>query len=412
MQQIRALLAFLLCSFPAWSQVSATLSGTVFDQSGAVVSGASVAVKSVETGAVRNVTTDNAGVYQAIALPVGDYQIRVSKSGFADSVREGVHLVVGQDATVDLKLGVGQLNQTVTVTADAPTVDVSTTDISGLVGERQVKDFPLNGRSYDELLMLNPGVANFTFEKTGGVGVSNSTSGNNFVVSGNRPQQNLFLLNGVEFTGAAENNMQPGGVSQELIGVDAVREFNLLRDSYGAEYGKHPGGQILIVTHSGSNQFHGSLYEFLRNSAMDARNFFDPNSVPGFERNQFGAALGGPIRKNKTFVFGNYEGFRQHLHQTGVDLVPDTEARSGYLPCKLVSPAPSPCPASGLAFVGVSPLINSWPASSAGAPDFGGISEAFNNPLQTIRDDFGTVRLDHIFSANDTLSAVYTIDDS
>src|SRR5579862_1314207 len=206
--------------------------------------------------------------------------------------------------------------------------------------------------------------------------------------------------------------MQPSGVSQELIGVDAVREFNLLRDSYGAEYGKHPGGQILIVTQSGSNGFHGSLYEFIRNNDLDARNFFDPSSVPGFQRNQFGAAAGGPIRKNKTFVFGNFEGLLQHLHQTGVDLVPDNNARSGSLPCRIVTPAPNPCPQSGLAFVGVSPLINLWPAPTAGAPDFGGISEAFNNPLQTIRDDFGTVRLDQVFSQHDQLNAVYTIDDS
>ncbi len=412
MQRMRALSAFLLCSFPAWCQVSATVSGTVVDQSGARVAGASVTVKSVDTAAVRNVVTDSSGVYQALSLPVGDYEIRASKSGFTDVLRQGVHLVIGQDATVDLTLDVRQLAQAVTVTADAPTVDVSTTDISGLVGEKQVKDLPLNGRSYDQLLMLNPGVLNFTFEKTGGVGVSNSTSGNNFVVSGNRPQQNMYLLNGIEFTGAAENNMQPGGVSQELLGIDAVREFNLLRDSYGAEYGKHPAGQILIVTQSGSNQFHGSVYEFLRNSAMDARNFFDPSSVPGFERNQFGAALGGPVRKNKTFLFGNYEGLFQHLHQTGVDLVPDTQARAGSLPCKLVTPAPNPCPASGLAFVGVSPLINLWPTPSAGAPDFGGISEAFNNPLQTIRDNFGTVRLDQIFSDHDQLNAVYTVDDS
>ena len=121
----------------------------------------------------------------------------------------------------------------------------------------------------------------------------------------------------------------PGGTSQQLLGVDAVREFNLLTDSYGAEYGKRPGAQVLIVTQSGTNQLHGSLYEFLRNNAFDARNFFDGGSAPGFERNQFGAALGGPIRKNKTFVFANYEGFRQHLHQTGVDLVPDTNARNG-----------------------------------------------------------------------------------
>jgi hypothetical protein len=231
-------------------------------------------------------------------------------------------------------------------------------------------------------------------------------------VQGNRPQQNLFLLNGVEFTGAAENNMQPGGTSQQLLGVEAVREFNLLRDSYGAEYGKRPGAQVLIVTQSGANDFHGSVYEFLRNSALDARNFFDPSSVPGFQRNQYGVSLGGPIAKNKTFIFGNFEGFQQHLHQTGVDLVPDNNARNGYLPCKLVTPKPSPCPVSGLALVGVSPFINAWPTPTPGAPDFGGIAEALNNPLQTIRDDFGTVRLDHIFSQKDTFSAIYTIDDS
>ena len=127
-------------------------------------------------------------------------------------------------------LQVGEPSQQITVTADAPQVSVTTDDIGGLVGERQIKDLPLNGRSYDELLTLNPGVVNFTWEKTGGVGVSNSTNGNNFAVEGNRPQQNLFLLNGVEFTGAAENNMTPGGVSQELLGVDAVREFNVLTD--------------------------------------------------------------------------------------------------------------------------------------------------------------------------------------
>jgi len=311
-----------------------------------------------------------------------------------------------------MELPVGESSQQVTVNGDAPLVGVTTGDTSGLVGEQQIKNLPLNGRSYDELLSLNPGVVNFTWEKTGGIGVSNSTVGNNFAVSGNRPQQNLFLLNGVEFTGAAENNMQPGGTSQELLGVDAVREFNLLIDSYGAEYGKRPGAQVLIVTQSGTNQFHGSLFEFLRNNALDAPNYFDAGSAPGFQRNQLGGSLGGPIQKNKTFVFGNYEGFRQRLHQTGVDLVPDANARNGYLPCNLVSPVPNPCPASGLAFVGVSPLINAWPAPSPGAPDFGGIAEALNNPLQTIRDDFGTVRLDHIFSPRDMLSAVYTIDDS
>jgi carboxypeptidase family protein len=402
---------FFLILVSASAQVSAVLSGTVADQSGAVVASATVTAKNVDTGMARGTTTDPDGHYQFFSLPVGNYEIRAKKAGVNEEARTGVNLVVGQSATVNMDLRVGDSTQQITVNGDALLVDVSTADAANLVGEKQIKDLPLNGRSYDELITLNPGIVNFTWEKTGGIGVSNSTVGNNFAAEGNRPQQNLFLMNGIEYSGAAENNMQPGGTSQQLLGVDAVREFNVLIDSYGVEYGKRPGAQVLIVTQSGTNQLHGSLYEFLRNNAMDARNFFDGGSVPGFERNQFGAALGGPIQKNKTFVFGNFEGFFQHLHQTGVDLVPDAQARLGNLPCKLVSPAPT-CPASGLAFVGVSPLINAWPSPTAGAPDFGGISEAFNNPLQTIRDDFGTVRLDHIFSTRDSFNSVYTIDDS
>lgn len=396
----------------ARAQVSAILSGTITDPSGALVSGARIIATNDDTGAIRSGITNGLGRYHLSALPVGHYQIRADRAGFSEEIRTGINLVLGEDARVDLTLRIGTSSQQTTVIEDAPLVNTTAADISGLVGERQVKDLPLNGRSYDELLTLSPGVVNFTAAKTGGIGVSNSTVGNNFVVSGNRPQQNLYLLNGIEFTGAAENNMQPGGTSQQLLGVEAVREFNVLRDSYGVEYGKHPGAEVLIVTQSGTNQLHGSLYEFLRNNKLDARNFFDGDSAPGFERNQFGAALGGPIKKDKTFLFGNYEELRQHLHQTGVDLVPDTNARNGYLPCKLVSPSPRPCPASGMAFVGVSPLISAWPVPTAGAPDFGGISEAFNSPLQTIRDDFGTLRLDQILSRQDTLNAAYTVDDS
>jgi hypothetical protein len=397
---------------PILAQTSASLSGTVNDASGAVVSAADITIKNVDTGAVRNTTTDAAGRYQVSSLPVGQYEIHGVKTGFTEEVRSGVNLVVGQSATVDLTLRVGQSSQTVTVNEDAPLVSVTTSDISGLVGGQQIRDLPLNGRSYDELMTLNPGVVNFTWEKTGGIGVSNSTNGNNFATSGNRPQQNLYLLNGVEFTGAAENNMQPGGTSQELLGVDAVAEFNLLRDSYGAEYGKRPGAQVVIVTRGGGNELHGSVYEFLRNNDMDARNFFDPNSAPGFQRNQYGVALGGPVKKDKTFLFANFEGLNQHLHQTGVDSVPDNNMRAGYLPCALVTPVPAACPSTGIVFVGVSPLINAWPAPTPGAPDFGGVAEAFNTPLQTIRDDFGTMRLDHIVSKKDWLSAIYTIDDS
>src|SRR5690242_12089703 len=172
------------------AQVSAVLSGTVTDQSGGVVAGATLTVKSIETGATRTTVTDGVGRYQLLSLPVGQYEIHVRKWGFTEEIRTGIHLVVGQDALMDLTLRVGESSQQVTVDADAPPVSVATTDISGLVGVGQVKNLPLNGRSYDQLLTLNPGVVNFTFEKTGWIGVSNSTVGNNFAVSGNRPQQN------------------------------------------------------------------------------------------------------------------------------------------------------------------------------------------------------------------------------
>lgn len=414
-------LAALLCAvfifvLPAGAQMTASLSGSVTDASGAAAASASVTATNLNTGAVRVATTDAMGRYRILSVSVGEYELRATKPGFAAELRTGIRLAVGQTAAVDLRLRIGSVTQQVTVRADAPLINTNAGDISGLVGERQIQGLPLNGRSYDELLTLNPGIVNFTSEKTGGVGVSNSTVGNNFAVSGNRPQQNLFLLNGIEFTGAAENNMQPGGVSQQLLGIDAVREFNVLRDSYDAEYGKRPGAQVLILTRSGTNRLHGSLYEFLRNSALDSPNYFDHGATPPFQRNQFGASLGGPIRKNKTFLFGNYEGFRQHLHQTGVDLVPDTNARNGFLPCKLVTPKPNPCPPSGLVYVGVAPsvkpLLALWPVQSPNAPDFGGIAEAFNSPLQTIRDDFGTVRFDRTFPEADTFSGVYTIDDS
>jgi len=374
------------------AQVSASIAGVVSDTSGARVPAAAIIVKNLETGAIRSTVTDDAGRYQVLALPVGEYEIRISKTGFQEQIRSGIHLAVEQEAGVYVTLRVGEVKQHVTVAGEVPIVSTTTTDISGLVGERQVKELPLNGRSYDLLMPLNPGIVNFTSQKTGGTGISNSTTANNFAVSGNRPQQNLFLLNGVEYTGAAENNMQPGGTSGMLLGVDAVREFNVLRDSYSAEFGKRPGGQVIIVTQSGSNQLHGAVFEFLRNNALDAPNFFDQGSAPPFQRNQFGASLGGPIQKDKTFLFGNYEGFRQNLHQTSVAFVPSAASRAIAVPS-------------------VQPLLNLWPAAPAGAQDFNGISQVFSSPPQTIREDFGTVRLDHSFSGKDSLAAIYTIDD-
>lgn len=381
-----------LCSVSAGAQVYATLSGRVTDATGGVIPAVTVTATNIDTGVSRTVVTTRVGLYEVVALPVGRYEIHATKQGFAEQIRAGVVLDVGQDATADLALRVGEVKEHVTVTENVPVVNASTQDISGLVGEKQVKELPLNGRSYDLLLTLNPGIVNFTSQKTGGLGVSNSTTGNNFAVSGNRPQQNLFLLNGVEFTGAAENNMQPGGPSQQILGGEAVREFNVLRDSYGAEYGKRPGAQVIIVTQSASNQWHGSVYEFLRNNALDAPNYFDQGAAPLFQRNQFGASSGGALKKNKSFLFANYEGFRQHLHQTSLAFVPDLASRAAAVPS-------------------VKPLLNLWPTPSPSGPDFNGIAQVYSTPLQTIDENFGTARFDQVFSPKDSLSGIYTIDD-
>jgi hypothetical protein len=393
--QRRAWVTLFVCavlSICGHAQVSASLSGRLTDQTGAAVAGATVTATNRDTGLSRTTATSASGDYLFVALPIGQYELRANKSGFAEEIRSGIVLVVGEDATANLHLQVGKVTEQVKVTDNVPVVNASTQDISGLVGEKEVKALPLNGRSYDLLMTLNPGIVNFTSEKTGGIGVSNSSTGNNFSVSGNRPQQNLFLLNGVEFTGAAENNMQPGGASGNLLGVDAVREFNVLRDSYGAEYGMRPGAQVTIVTQSGTNQLHGSVYEFIRNNALDAPNYFDQGSAPPFQRNQFGASLGGPIQTDKTFFFANYEGLIQNLHQTSAAFVPDLASRAAAVPS-------------------VQPLLNLWITPPANAPDFNGIAQVFSSPLQTIRENFGNARVDHVFSPKDTFSAVYTIDD-
>jgi hypothetical protein len=382
----------------SFAQGETSIQGTVSDGSGGSISGAAVRIKNLETGAERNQVTDEAGRYDAAALPVGPYEVRAEKSGFRSEERTGISLVVGQRETVDLVLHVGDVRQTVQVEAAPDPVSVTTDDVSGLVGERQVKELPLNGRSYDQLMTLNPGVVNYTSQRAGGTGTSNSVVGNMFAVSGRRPQENLFLLNGVEFTSASEINNTPGGASGQLLGVDAVREFSVVSDTYGAEYGKRPGAQVNIVTASGTNQLHGDVYEFLRNSALDARNYFDYGSIPDFQRNVFGGSLGGPIRKDKAFLFGNYESFRQNLGLSDLSLVPDASSRAS-------------------AVASIQPLLALWPVAngpeiltSSGAPS--GIAKAFSNPVQNIREDFGTARLDQTFTDEDSFAGVYTIDDS
>ncbi len=421
-------LFFLLLVLPSgavWAQGEASISGVVTDATGASVAGATVSVRNVETGATRPLVTDSAGRYDAPLLSVGKYEVMAEQSGFKKETRTGITLVLGQRAAVDFKLTVGEVQQTVQVEETALQFGVTTSEFSGLVGEQQVKNLPLNGRSYDQLLTLNPGVVNYTSQRSGGVGTSNSVVGNMFSASGRRPQENLYILNGVEFTSASEVNNTPGGTSGQLLGVDAVREFSVVKDAYGAEYGKRPGAQVNIVTASGSNQIHGNAYEFLRNSVLDARNPFDLPQIPNFERNVFGGSLGGPIKNDKSFLFGNYEGFRQVLGLSDVTLVPDANARLGILPCSALTTVPASCSSTtapteltlGSGIGGATGLLNLWPVANGpelltttGLPS--GIAEAFSSPQQHIREDFGTARFDQIFSDKDSFAAVYTVDDS
>jgi Carboxypeptidase regulatory-like domain/TonB-dependent Receptor Plug Domain len=417
-----ALAGFILVgsSLCGWAQVNATISGKIEDQTGAAVGGATVTVKSLETGATRTVTTDETGNYRALSVPVGPQEVRAEKPGFRAAIRTGINLVVGQEAVVDLKLDVGQVAQEVTVAVDTPLVDTTTANVSGFVGERQIKELPLNGRSFDNLITLNPGSINYTYKSPGTV----TSQGNTFSVAGRRPLENLFLLNGIEYTGSSQLSNTPGGVSGYLLGIDAVREFNVLTGTYSAEYGKRAGAQVTAVTQSGTNQLHGSVFEFLRNSALDARNIFDldptgaKSSPAPFRRNQYGASVGGPIKKDRLFFFGNYEGFRHRLVINSVSVVPDQEARQGRLPSQttgVYSTVPN-LNTRMLDFMSLWPQPNGPEIMvAATSPGTGfvptGTAYSYNGPKQTINEDFGTMKGDYNPRATDSFSVSYTIDD-
>ncbi len=387
-----AFLLLLTLPLPAHAQlVGGTIAGDVVDPANAALVGAKVTIRNEETGGVRELITAQGGVFSAPSIPVGTYSVAVSRDGFAPLKRTGIVLTVGQSIALHLSLSVGTVEQVVTVVDTPQGIEISTLQSQGLVDERQVKELPLNGRSFDQLLQLNPASVSYTTQRSGGVGTSNSSVGNMFSISGRRPQDNVFLLNGIEYTGASLINVTPGGTSGQLLGVEAVREFNVVSDSYGANYGKRTGAQVSIITASGSNDLHGSAYEFLRNSALDARNYFDQAQIPEFQRNDFGAALGGPIRRDRLFAFANYEGYRQHLGLSDVTFVPDAAARAA-------------------AVASVQPLLALWPVGTTELG--GGIAEAFSNPPQHVREDFGTTRVDDNLSQKDLLFAVYTIDDS
>ncbi len=395
------------------AQGTASISGRVEDASHGAVSGATVTVKSLETGATRVVSTDETGGYRVSLLPLGPQEVKVEKPGFKAEVRQGVSLRVGQEAAVDFRLEIGEVLQQIKVSEEAPIVNTTTAATAGVVGEREVKNLPLNGRSFDALITLNPGTINYSAMKSANTSTSD---GNTFSVAGRRTGENLFLLNGIEYTGSSQLAITPGGVSGYLLGIDAVREFNVLTDTYPAEYGKRAGAQISVVTQSGTNNFHGTLFEFLRNNDFDSRSYFAQTSfVPPFRQNQFGAAMGGPLKKDRLFLFGSYEGFRQAQTLSSVSVVPDAQARQGLLPNS--SGVYTPVTNLNRAIL---PYMSFWPTSngpelmavqSNGTALPSGTAFSFNNPSQSIREDFGTLRSDYRLRERDWLSGAYTIDD-
>src|SRR5262252_5802566 len=290
-------LLIALGTSPVFAQTStATIVGSVRDTTGALVPGVTIDIKHVDSGLTRTVLSNETGSYAAPSLPVGPYEISTTMPGFKQEVRRGINLAVGQQAVIDLTLEVGANAEQVTVSEEAPLVNTTLASTSGLITEAQVKDLPLNGRSFDNLLILNVNTTNPSTNVNNGAWTS-------FSVAGKRMETNRYLLNGLDWIGQNGTGqfLTPLGTSRQLLGVDAVREFNVLPHSYGAEYGKRAGGQISVVTTSGTNQLHGSVFEYLRNSALDARNFFDPATAPPFKRNQFGGSIGGPIIKDKAF---------------------------------------------------------------------------------------------------------------
>src|SRR5215471_4586400 len=298
-------------------EAGGTITGTVTDPAGAAVANANVSVRNIATGVDRATTTTTDGVYVAPNLIPGTYEITVTAPGFATGVTQGVGLLAGERREVNVSMKLGQVSDRISVVeTEISDVELASSEVRGVVDSHTVNELPLNGRDWTSLTLLEPGVAQVRTQKA--LGVSNDRPnrglGTDVTIGGNRPQGNNYQLDGVSINDYSSG--APGSITGGVLGVDAVQEFSVVTSNAPAEYGKTSGGVINAASRSGSNTFHGTAYEFLRNSALDTRNFFDKAIVPPFKRNQFGASAGGPIIKDHTFFFGDYEGFRQSLSQT------------------------------------------------------------------------------------------------
>jgi outer membrane receptor protein involved in Fe transport len=425
-----------------------TILGTVTDASGATVPNVEVSISNTSTGLVKTAATNDAGFFSEPNLLPGPYQVTAKAAGFSTAVVNGITLTVGAQQTVNIALKVGETSQQVEVSASALSVELASSTISQVVSGPTVRELPLNGRSWTDLAQLQPGVnAVHTQAATNTSDRASRGWGTALTISGARPTSNNYRLNGISLND--NMNTAPGSFLAGNLGVDSIGEFSVLTGNFSAEYGKSSGGVINAITKSGTNQIHGTAYEFIRNSAVDAKNFFDAaGPIAPFRRNQFGASVGGPIQKEKMFYFGDYEGLRQYLGTTQSTNVPSATARAG----QLCSPDPSggangcatfhtiqdptlglqvpvPCPAGATPpctgpppFVinpTVAPFLPLWPLPNgriicpfksgcvAGAGDTGKYNFA---GYQITPENFATVRLDRKLSDKNTLWGTFLID--
>jgi Carboxypeptidase regulatory-like domain/TonB dependent receptor/TonB-dependent Receptor Plug Domain len=392
------LLLSILCSHPVHGQVvGGTISGTISDRSGAVVANATVSLKNLATGVPTAVKTNAQGLYSLPNLLPGNYQQTVSAAGFETAIRNGIVLTVGSQMVSNVEMKVGAINESIEVSDQPPDLQLESSAISSSTDSRTIVDLPLNARSWTDLATLQPGVS--TIRAMAAVSSTDRLGrgyGVELSVSGGRPQQNNYLLDGISINDYT--NQAPGSILGGNLGVDAVSEFSVLTSNQGAEYGRTSGGVISAITRTGTNRFHGSAYEFLRNSALDARNYFDTSIAP-FRRNQFGAAAGGPIQKDKTFIFGDYEGLRQSLGLSMVDNVPSMAARGGQLSTGTVTVDPFVKP-----YLAFYPLPNGTVSGDTGIYSFAGSAVTTEN--------YFTTRVDHRFSEKDNLAGSYMYDNS
>jgi hypothetical protein len=373
---------------------NASLLGTVTDSAGAVVPNASIQVKNVATDQLRQATTDGQGRYNVSDLPVGDYEAQATAPGFQTTIRRGITLTVGAQAVADFTLSVGQTQQTINVEGAVSQVDTVSTAVSSYVEQKQIADLPLNGRNFTDLVALVPGVAGGSQIGNGGTNLLYGTE-NNFSVSGARSEGQAYLLDSTDIQGFWSHG-SGSGVMGTTLGIEAIAEFSVLTNTYSAQFGGN-GAVVNAVSRSGTNSFHGSGYEFLRNSAFDARNFFDGSTKPAFRQNQFGGSLGGPIKKDKLFFFTNDEELRKSLGQTVVALVPDANAHLGIVNGVSVPINPT-----------IAPLLALYPLPTASvAPGVGSINEV---DTTAGNENYLLARVDYTISSKDSLFVRYVRD--